>query len=325
MFLTPSSGAWWTRHGAPLPFAYPPSMRLLIWPLALMPPVAALLLWLGVSLVLYLWACWHRPWGRWIAIAGLVAPSTLAAQLCAQTPLMAANLMIGGCRLAGRRPILAGLLFRLLAAVKPQFGLLLPVALVSLKQWRSIAAAGATFGVTAAAGIAAFGWTAWASFPTAMLDLSRLVARDAGFDSGSPTVIEGLRLLGFRQAQAEVGQLVAAVCTAIVIWVCCRRGPMALALAAVMVGAFLVTPYASAYDLPLASYRVLAVVIERHKSNVPFKTVELFILILVMALPVVMMFHPLHVPWGAIALASLLALIVRSVLLLPPGGRDCPA
>jgi Glycosyltransferase family 87 len=255
----------------PLPFAYPPSMLLLIWPLALMPPVAALPLWLGVSLVLYLWACWHRPWGRWIAIAGLAAPSTLAALLCAQTSLMAAALMIGGCRLAGRRPILAGLLFGLLAAVKPQFGLLLPVALVWLKQWRSIAAAGATFGVTAAASIAAFGWAAWASFPTAMLDLSRLVARDAGFDSGSPTVIEGLRLLGFGQAQAEAGQLVAAVCTAIVIWVCCRRGPMALALAAVMVGAFLVTPYASAYDLPLASYGVLAIVIERHKSNVPLK------------------------------------------------------
>ncbi len=45
--------------------------------------------------------------------------------------------MIGACRLLGRRPVLAGVLFGL-AAVKPQLGLLVPVALISARQWRSV-------------------------------------------------------------------------------------------------------------------------------------------------------------------------------------------
>ncbi|MGH7043839.1 MAG: glycosyltransferase family 87 protein, partial [Acetobacteraceae bacterium] len=154
-----------------LPFAYPPTMLLLIWPLAALPPAVALVLWLGVSGALYAWACWHRPWGPLIALLALAAPSTLAAMFYGEVSLLVAACIIGGCRLVGRRPILAGVLFGL-AAVKPQFGLLVPVALLSAREWRCLIAATMTVGLTAAMSGVAFGWAAWLDLPASLAALS---------------------------------------------------------------------------------------------------------------------------------------------------------
>jgi len=304
--------------GAPshhYPFAYPPSLLLLIWPLALASPVISLLLWFGISLALYAWACWHRPWGLRTVFLSLMAPSTVAALFCAQTSLLAAALVIGGCRVIGKRPMLAGVLFGLLT-FKPQYGLLLPVALISARQWRSVIVATATALSMVVASGAAFGWAAWARLPSAMAVLSDLVARHPRFDHEFPTVTAGLRLLGASRWMVDAGQLTGAACAALAIWVCFRRGFTPLAAAALMVGAFMVTPYASLYDLPMVSYAVLAVVIERHQSRQPFGTVELLILVMAVALPVVMAFHPLGFPWGVTTLVLLFGVILRRIALL---------
>lgn len=307
-----------SAHAAYLPFAYPPTLLLLLWPLALPPPAVGLLLWLGVSLASYVWACWHRPWGRLIALAGLMVPSTVAALYYGQISLLVAAFVIGGCRLVGRRPILAGVLFGL-AAVKPQFGLLIPIALVSARQWRSIVAAVATVLLSVLVSSMAFGWTAWIRLPDAMKGLSRYIARSPQLARSDPTVTAAFTVLGIGQATTDAVQLMVAGCAAVAIWICFRRGFTPLATAALVVGSILATPYALFYDLPLMSYAVLAVIIERHRSHDPFGTGEIGVLILTVALPVLIVFNPLRVPWGAAILALFLVLILRRIAVTGEG------
>lgn len=301
-----------SAHAKNLPFAYPPSLLLLIWPLALLPPVVALLLWLSVSLALYSWACWHRTWGPTIAMVGLVIPSTLAAMFYGQVSLLVAACMIGGCRLVSRRPILAGALFGL-AAVKPQLGLLIPIALVSARQWRVVASAAATVALTTVASGWVFGWDSWLRLPSALVGLSMHVALSPRLAHFAPTVTAGLHLLGVGPTLTNAAQMVVTVCTVVAIWLCFRRGFAALPVAALMVGAFLVTPYAVYYDLPLVSYAVLSVVIDRHQSHELFGTGELLVLIAAVALPVLIAYNALTAPWGMMVLPLLFGLILGRI------------
>ncbi len=298
------------------PFAYPPALLLVIWSLALLQPVTALLVWIGMSLAVYVGACWQKRWGLWIATGALLAPSTIAAIRAAQTSLLAGALMIGGCRLVEKHPILAGILFGLLA-IKPQYGLLVPVALIASRQWRTVFAAGATVLVTVLASGMLFGWTCWTQLPHAMIGLSRVIARHAEIDHLSVTVTAALRMLGAGPGITSAAQLAAAAGTAVVIWFCFRRGFEALPAAALMVGAFLVTPYALYYDLPIVSYAVLVFAMDRYRGGERLRVVELVTVGLVMVMPGVMGYLPSQIPWEIPTLAILFVLIVRRVLMSP--------
>lgn len=296
-----------------LPFAYPPSFLLWIWPLSLIQRTPAYLLWMIGTLLAYLWACWRRPWGWQITMLNLVAPTTVCAIYAAQNALLIAALIIGGCRLLERRPVVAGVLFGL-ASFKPQFGLLIPVALVAAGLWRTVVAAGATVLLTILASGAAFGWSLWIGLPRALLGLSTFVSRHPHAYHLAPSITANLRMLGVGGTATDAGQFLAAALAATVVGLCWRRGPTRLAVAALMVGAFFATPYAFYYDLPLVSYAVLMIVLDLHETNATFGIGAAAVLALAIFLPVVMIFSPARLPYSGIALTSLLCLIARRAL-----------
>ncbi len=293
---------------APQPFAYPPPFLLLIWPLGLLPQVPAYLLWIGVTLPLYLWVCWYRPWGWRTAALGLLIPSTVVVVLNAQNGFLTGALMVGGCRMVDRRPVLAGVLFGLLA-FKPQFGLLVPVALVSAGAWRSIVAAVATVLLTALASSAVFGWSMWWALPRAMQGLSRTVAASPKVAHLSPTVTAAMHTLGSGTDATTAAQVFSGLLTAGAVWLCFRRGFGRLPVAALLVGLFFTTPYAFLTDLPVVGYAILSVVIDRHEMGDPFGPVEIVVLIMAVLLPYLMVESTM--PWGALVLVLLFGLIIR--------------
>ena len=311
-------------HPENLPFAYPPTLLLVIWPLGLIPAVPGWLAWIALSVGAFVWATWHCPapyrasdltYGRGVLVA-LILPSTLAAVYYAETSLFIAALMIGGCRLLDRRPVLAGVLFGL-AAIKPQFGVLIPLALLAAHKWSSIVAACAT---VLAAGLASgmvFGWACWADLPHALAHVSRLVADQAQVSGFSPTIAAGLRQLSAPPPVVDGGQALVTVAAAAVVWMTFRYRGGTIATASLLVCALLATPYAFFYDLPLASYAALALLQERKRPEDPFAPAEGIVLMLTLALPLLILFNPLHVPWGAIVLPLLLGLIVHKAKLLP--------
>ncbi len=77
-----------------------------------------------------------------------------------------------------RRPIIAGILFGLLA-YKPQFGLLIPLVLIVSGRWRVLAAAAATVALLTLAVTLAFGPDVWTAF-LASTKFTRTVVLEQG-------------------------------------------------------------------------------------------------------------------------------------------------
>ena len=268
-----------------LPFPYPPSFVLLIIPFGLLSHYAAYGIWILGTFVFYFAVSWHRKW-RWsTTFVVTLAPATILTFVYGQTGFLTAALMIGGFRFADRRPIVSGVLFGLMS-IKPQLGMLIPIALIAARLWRTLAAAGGTVLALVLVSSVAFGWSIWP------LWLSQLLAHDDWAATTKPqympTIVANLTFLGVDLGAARGIQLAVAVGVAGIIWVCFRRGVTNLGTAALLVGTFLATPYAFVYDMPVVTNAILAVVYDEGRMHRPLPIHETFILVWSLILPVLM-------------------------------------
>ncbi|MGH7023732.1 MAG: glycosyltransferase family 87 protein, partial [Caulobacteraceae bacterium] len=148
------------------PWFYPPTLQLLIWPLARLSYGAALAVWSALGLAGYL--AMIRGFGpkRGELVFALAFPGVYMCIVQGQTGLFVAALMGGGLILLDRRPMLAGLLLGFLA-IKPQYGVLIPVLLAVTGRWRAFTAAAASATGLAVAASLAFGEQVWFEFAKA--------------------------------------------------------------------------------------------------------------------------------------------------------------
>ena len=267
-----------------LPYPYPPSFLLLMIPFSVMDYYGAYGAWILGTFVLYFAVSWHRAWPR-SATFIIIAPATILTFVYGQTGFLTSALMIGGFRFVTSRPILSGVLFGLVS-IKPQLGILIPVALISARLWRTLAAAGMTVLVLVLASSAAFGWSIWPLWLAQVLAHADWSATTK--PQYMPTIIANLTFLGVDLSVARVIQLVVAVAVAGIIWVCFRRGVTNLGISALLVGTFLATPYAFVYDMPTVTNAILAVVNDEERMHRLLPIPEALILALVLILPVLM-------------------------------------
>jgi len=291
-----------------LPFLYPPGILLPLWPLGLFSCGMAFALWLGLSLTVYLAALTQRDTWPLTVLAVLVAPATMVCVSLGQAGFLMAGLLIGGFRLVSRRPVLGGILLGS-AALKPQLALLVPVALVAAGLWRGLLAAAASGLALVLLSSAAFGWTIWLAWATA---LPALLATIGGLrpalDPAMPTVTANLERLGADALSVHAAQVVAAGFAAWAVWRGFRAGPGWTATATLLVAGFLATPYALVGDLPLATGAVIILVGQRMRVGGTFSGAKVLILSAAFLLPLLMwVFHPF--PFSAFVLALLLASI----------------
>jgi hypothetical protein len=265
-----------------LPYVYPPWLLLLIFPLGLLPYYPGYGLWLGLPFLMYLIASVYKNWRLSEVLATVFAPATIIALAFAQTGLLSSALILGGFRLVAGRPILSGILFGL-ASFKPQLGILIPIALISARQWRTLIAAGMTVLCLVIASSIAFGWSIWPiwlaklpAHPDWATNVPNLI---------SPTIIANLTFVGVDLALARVIQLFVAIVVAVTIWFCFRRGVTILTTAALVVGTFLATPYAFVYDMPMLTNAVLMVSRGREQTGRRLAIPELLILALALVVP----------------------------------------
>jgi hypothetical protein len=230
--------------------SYPPTFTLVLVALAMLPYFAAFLTWESVTLA----SC--------ITVVYLIVRRQPAISLMLASPFAAWNFLIGqngflsttllgaSLLLLERRPVLAGVFMGCLT-YKPQFGILLPVALIAARQWLTCASAAVTAISLGAASVAAFGIDGWTAFPRA------LFAQGTGTMFADPNwgflfqTLYGLVLvLHGGAALAWLVQGVAAVSVGIIVWVV-WRSPVRYALkaATLCTAALIATPYALAYDL----------------------------------------------------------------------------
>ncbi len=269
------------------PFAYPPAFLLMIYPLGLLPARVGSELWILAGLGLYVGMLAEVPWRRAIAVGLLVLPATVLTTTGGQDGLIFAAFLAGACRVLPRRPVLAGVLFGL-AACKPQFGVLVPVALLEARQWRAILAAIATVLASVLASGLAFGFDMWVRWPLALFGLADFARESSRLSPLMPSVTANLRLLHLAPPLILAGQILAGAVAAGCVWIVWRRGPGRLPAAVLLAGAFLATPYAFFYDLPILNAGLLAFVTDRVAHERRLTPLELAAFVLALLLPVAM-------------------------------------
>ena len=291
-----------------LPYPYPPFFLFLIFPFGFLSYYWGYALWSVLTFCFYFISSFYRRWRLSEILLVIFAPATLLNLNFGQTGFLSAALILGGFRFAGTRPALGGVLFGL-ASFKPQLGILIPIALISARLWRTLAAAVVTIAILVVASGLAFGLSIW---PTWLEKLfPHAYAAGGVADRLKPTVTTNLVVLGVDLAVAQLVQISAAVVVAGVIWVFFRRGVTLLATAALLVGTFLATPYAFVYDMPMLTNAALMFIRHKDQTSRCLTVPEAAVLLLSLLLPAIMMetWRPSTIT--SIPLFLLLGLIVR--------------
>jgi arabinofuranan 3-O-arabinosyltransferase len=128
-----------------MPWLYPPAFLVMVTPLGLMSFAWAYLAWALVSLALTAWAARSFVAGigpLWVLMA--FAPAYFPSVMMGQTSLFwLAALLAALAALGQGRWVLAGVFIGLLT-LKPQLGVMIPVALLAIGAWRTILSASVT-------------------------------------------------------------------------------------------------------------------------------------------------------------------------------------
>jgi len=230
---------------------YPPTFFLILAPFTALPYLGAFITWdlatlLGLLVVVYL-IVRRRP-----AIALVLAsPFTAWNFLAAQNGFLTGSLLGAGLLFLESRPVLAGVFIGLLT-YKPQFGILLPLALAASGRWRTFASAAVAAALFAVASAAAFGTGVWAAFPRQLVAQSSVnFFGDPDGDWGYLQTVYGLiRSLHGSARLAWLAQGLTALMTAVIVWIVWRsQTRYALKAATLSAAALIATPYAFAYDM----------------------------------------------------------------------------
>jgi alpha-1,2-mannosyltransferase len=236
---------------------YPPFFLFVAGLLALMPYALALAVWQATTLALYLLmarailnACGDDAARDklWLLLA-LAFPAVFVNIGHGHNGFLTAALLGGALVLLDRRPVLAGVLFGLIA-YKPQFGLLIPLVLLATGRWRTLIAASATVAALGILTLLAFGPEVWRAF-LATTSLTRDVVLEQGGTGWHKIqgVFSAVRMWGggIPLAYAMQGAATVALASSLIwLWRSCAAYP--LKAAALTVAAILATPYSLDYD-----------------------------------------------------------------------------
>jgi len=252
---------------------YPPFFLGLAAALALLPYQLALIVWQGATFLLYLLAIRAIARGAlpsplpggsaqsagvgvnvaspqiWLLLA-LAFPAVFVNLGHGHNGFLTAALIGFALVQLDRRPILAGVLFGLLA-YKPQFGLMIPLVLVATGRWRTVVAAAATVALLVLAATLAFGIDTWRAF-FIFAEYTRAIVLETG-ETGwhkIQSVFSWARMWGASVPLAYTVQgAVTLAIGAALVWLWRSPASFALKAAALCLATILATPYSLDYDL----------------------------------------------------------------------------
>jgi hypothetical protein len=234
---------WPLGHQSVRPFIYPPSALAVFIPFGLAPYWVDYGLWTLATLALMTFGARRigAPW--WFLLIPYIAFVVYCGQI---------TFLIGGLGLAGlawrKRPILAGVAFGIAAAIKPQMLILLPVALIACKDWKTIACTAVTGLSLCAISLLFWGVQAWLQWLAALGRFQQVVFSTPALVQHALTPYAALQLHDLPGAWA----FLLAPIVLLVVWVTFRReASLADRSIALFGGAMLISPYAMNYEAAL--------------------------------------------------------------------------
>ena len=269
-----------------LAWMYPPTMYLLIEPFGEAPYLTSYALWIAAFGGLFMTVIWRLWPDKWAFFFVLTAPATFQAVITGQNGFLTAALIALIGAFADRRPIIAGIAAGLLT-IKPQLGLLIPIAFIAGGCWRAFLAAAVSAVLFALLSLIAFGTEPWLGF---VKSVSAHGARmgEFGFPDYKLVTPYGLlSVLGAPGVLAKAVQLSASLILAAYIFIVWRRvKDWDLRVAALSTAAMLATPYAFYYEFVIMAPAMLLIARRGVMSGwLPFERIGL---IAVWAAPILM-------------------------------------
>ena len=240
---------------------YPPLFLVLCWPFGLLAYFPALVAWMALSGAAYFAAL--RLWAKGLGLNAPVwlwfvaFPPVVTTITHGQTSFLVAALLGASLFLVRRRPLLAGLLLGL-ATFKPQFGLLIPFALLLTGNVRVGLMAVVSMSVLITIATLAFGpqvWTDWYALTT---------TANAAMEQGAVgygkmvSPFAGLMLMGAPEMLAYGVQVAISLSlAALVAMASWKRDWTDWHAALVLAGAPLATPFVLDYDLVILAFPLI--------------------------------------------------------------------
>ena len=298
-----------------LVFSYPPTYLLMVLPLSMLPFVASWVVFESVTLAGYLVVLGRIApitLGYWLAIT---FPGVIINFMCGQNGFLTTTLIGGGLLLLDRWPFIAGFLFGLMA-YKPHLAILVPLALIVAREWRTLIATIISAILFSLASLVLFGPSTWLAFFGNLAITQKIILNQGGLNfSALQSIFGGVRLWGGSVELAYMCQAVVAIlAAAAVVWVWRSDRSFAIKAATLAVGCLMVSPYLLQYDLVMIALPTAWLAMECFERG--FLPYEKIVLVASWILPRIAM--PVTVitkiPIAPIVIIALMAAILRRTL-----------
>jgi hypothetical protein len=268
-FLNATFADWLSKPLEFRPWAYPPSFLVLLLPFAPLGFFGSYVAFQAVSAALMaaalrLNAAAGSGSSGILLAMGLLCPASAINVMDGQAVFLVVALIVAGLGVLGSRPVLCGLTLGLLT-FKPQFCILVPLALIAAGQWRALWAAGLSALALAVASGLIFGSDLWLRWYPLMIE--NLVNPDGKWiEFGrlwGNSVYACASLLGAPQRLASAIQLLATIfAAASVVFAFRSRLGMMEKTAVFLAATVLAAPHSGPYDQVLlvvaAAYWLMA-------------------------------------------------------------------
>jgi Glycosyltransferase family 87 len=269
-----------TFGGRDVPFYgwhYPPFFFAVAVLVAAVPYAFGLSIWLVASFAAYLAvirAILPRPETLLIAAA---FPAVFVNIGHGQNGFLTTALLGGALHLINRRPWIAGVLIGCLA-YKPQFGVLIPIALLAGGRWSTISAAIATVAALVAISFVTLGAGVWHAFADSMTFTQTVVLEQGGTGwEKIQSIFSAVRMWGASVHLAYAVQMtLALLLAASLAWLWRSDAAFELKASALATGSLLATPYVLDYDLVVLAVAIAFLV--RHGMERGFRSFEISVL-----------------------------------------------
>jgi len=243
-------------------FDYPPTLLLFTFPLGFLPYAVAFVAWMGLTLLVYLAAVYAIIPRAAAIIAALTPYPVFINFLLGHNGFLTAGLLGLALAFMEGRPWVSGIFLGLLT-YKPQFGILVPLALVASRNWRVLLSTTIATVIFGLAATLVFGFQAWPSFIEALVDRGSALNDDPRLSLYLLSVSGFLRAFSISPQIAWSAQLaITGVLAATVYAVWALPISHSLKAAALAIASLLAAPHAFSYDFCILTVAVAFLVKE---------------------------------------------------------------
>ncbi|MBR1124020.1 DUF2029 domain-containing protein [Bradyrhizobium lablabi] len=295
---------------------YPPFFFVVAFLVAAVPYAWGLLIWQITSFAAYLATLRAILPRRETMLIAAAFPAVFVNVGHGHNGFLTAALLGGAMHWLDRKPWLAGMLIGCLA-YKPQFGVLIPIALLAGRRWSTMAGAILTVAALVAISFASLGIDVWHAFIGSMKFTQTIVLEQGGTGwEKIQSIFSAARNWGANVPTAYALQsALALMLAASLAWLWHSEAAFELKAAALAIASLLATPYVLDYDLV-----VLAVAIAffaRHGLKHGFGDFEISVLAAAWIMPLLTrgIAGATGVPLGLIVLLTFYGLVLRRAVL----------